>query len=119
MGDGWETRRRREPGNDWCIVELGHHGRIEEIILDTAFFKGNYPDRCSIQAARVDGGTAQSIVTQSQFWAELLPPQKMEMDREHRYRSEVQDIGAVSHVRINLFPDGGLSRVRLLGKIDG
>jgi allantoicase len=118
MGDGWETRRRREPGNDWCIVELGHPGRIEEIILDTAFFKGNYPDRCSIQAARVDGGTAQSIVTQSQFWTELLPPQKMEMDREHNYSAEVQDIGAVSHVRINLFPDGGLSRVRLLGKID-
>jgi len=119
MGDGWETRRRREPGNDWCIVELGHPGSIESIILDTAFFKGNYPDRCSVQAARVEGGTAQSIVTQSQFWAELLPPQKMEMDREHHYSGEVQDIGVVSHVRINLFPDGGLSRVRLMGKING
>lgn len=119
MGDGWETRRRREPGNDWCIVELGHPGRIEKIMLDTAFFKGNYPDRCSLQAALVDGGTAQSIVTQSQFWAELLPAQKMQMDREHLYAAEVQDIGPVSHVRINLFPDGGLSRVRLLGKIHG
>jgi len=119
MGDGWETRRRREPGNDWCIVELGHAGSIEAIVLDTAFFKGNYPDTCSIQAARVDGGTAQSIITQSQFWSELLPPQKLEMDREHAFGAEVQDIGPVSHVRINLFPDGGLSRVRLLGKIDG
>ena len=119
MGDGWETRRRREPGNDWCIVELGHAGSIEAIVLDTAFFKGNYPDTCSIQAARVDGGTAQSIITQSQFWSELLPPQKLEMDREHAFDAEVQDIGPVSHVRINLFPDGGLSRVRLLGKIDG
>ena len=118
MGDGWETRRRREPGNDWCIVELGHPGSIESIILDTAFFKGNYPDRCSIQAARVEAGTAASIVTQSQFWAELLPPQKMEMDREHSFDAEVLDLGPVSHVRINLFPDGGLSRVRLLGKID-
>jgi allantoicase len=119
MGDGWETRRRREPGNDWCIVELGHVGSIEGVVLDTAFFKGNYPDTCSIQAARVDGGTAQSIITQSQFWSELLPPQKLEMDREHAFGAEVQDIGPVSHVRINLFPDGGLSRVRLLGKIDG
>ncbi|MCP4335040.1 MAG: allantoicase [Gammaproteobacteria bacterium] len=119
MGDGWETRRRREPGNDWCIVELGHAGSIEGIVLDTAFFKGNYPDTCSIQAARVDGGTTQSIITQSQFWSELLPPQKLEMDREHAFDDEVQDIGPVSHVRINLFPDGGLSRVRLLGKIDG
>jgi allantoicase len=119
MGDGWETRRRREPGNDWCIVELGHPGRIESVLLDTAFFKGNYPDRCSIQAARVAGGTAQSIVTQSQFWEELLPPQKLQMDREHEFAAEVREIGPVSHVRINIFPDGGLSRVRLLGKIDG
>jgi allantoicase len=119
MGDGWETRRRREPGNDWCIIELGHAGRVEEIILDTAFFKGNYPDRCSLQAALVGGGTAESIVTQSQFWAELLPPRKLEMDREHAFSEEVQAIGPVSHVRINMFPDGGLSRVRLLGKIDG
>ena len=119
MGDGWETRRRREPGNDWCIIELGHPGRIESVLLDTAFFKGNYPDRCSIQAAKVTGGTAQSIVTQSQFWEELLPPQKLEMDREHAFEGEVKDIGVVSHVRINIFPDGGLSRVRLLGKIDG
>jgi allantoicase len=119
MGDGWETRRRREPGYDWCIIELGHPGRVEAVNLDTAFFKGNYPDRCSIQAARVGAGTKESIITQSQFWEELLPPQKLEMDQEHEFQAQVQDIGPVSHVRINIFPDGGLSRVRLLGKIDG
>lgn len=119
MGDGWETRRRREPGYDWCIIELGHPGTVEAVNLDTAFFKGNYPDRCSIQAAPVGAGTRESIITQSQFWEELLPPQKLEMDREHEFRAQLQDIGAVSHVRINIFPDGGLSRVRLLGKIDG
>ena len=119
MGDGWETRRRREPGNDWCIIELGHPGKVEQIILDTAFFKGNYPDRCSLQAAMVTGGTAASIVTQSQFWQELLPAQKMAMDKVHEFSEAVQDIGAVSHVRVNVFPDGGLSRVRILGKIDG
>ncbi len=119
MGDGWETRRRREPGNDWCIIELGHPGKVEQIILDTAFFKGNYPDRCSLQAAMVTAGTAASIVTQSQFWQELLPAQKMAMDKVHEFSEAVQDIGAVSHVRVNVFPDGGLSRVRILGKIDG
>ena len=119
MGDGWETRRRREPGNDWCIIELGHPGKVEQVILDTAFFKGNYPDRCSLQAAMVTGGTAASIVTQSQFWQELLPAQKMAMDKVHEFSEVVQDIGAVSHVRVNVFPDGGLSRVRILGKIDG
>ena len=118
MGDGWETRRRREPGNDWCIIELGHPGKVEQIILDTAFFKGNYPDRCSLQAAMVTAGTAASIVTQSQFWQELLPAQIMAMDKVHEFSEAVQDIGTVSHVRVNVFPDGGLSRVRILGKID-
>jgi allantoicase len=119
MGDGWETRRRREPGNDWCIVELGHPGTVEEILIDTAHFKGNYPDRCSIQAAMVGEGTAASIITQSQFWQELLPPQKLEMDEIHEFKAEVQSLGTISHVRINIFPDGGLSRVRLFGSIDG
>jgi allantoicase len=118
MGDGWETRRRREPGYDWCIIELGHAGRIEGVVLDTAFFKGNYPDRCSIQAAKVGAGTTESIITQSQFWDELLAPQKLEMDREHEFAGELQDVGSVTHLRINIYPDGGLSRVRILGKID-
>ena len=118
MGDGWETRRRREPGYDWCIIELGHAGFVEGVVLDTAFFKGNYPDRCSIQAARVSAGTKESIITQSQFWDELLPPQKLEMDCEHEFSAELQDVGSVTHLRINIFPDGGLSRVRILGKID-
>ena len=119
MGDGWETRRRREPGNDWCIIELGRPGAIDAVEIDTAHFKGNYPDRLSLQAARVEGGTADSIVTQSQFWQELLPPQKLEMDAEHRFVDAVNAIGSVTHVRVNIFPDGGLSRVRLFGKIDG
>jgi allantoicase len=118
MGDGWETRRRREPGYDWCIIELGHKGIVEGIVLDTAFFKGNYPDRCSIQGASVGAGTKESIITQSQFWDELLPSQKLEMDREHEFGAELQDVGSVTHLRINIFPDGGLSRVRILGKID-
>jgi allantoicase len=53
MGDGWETRRRREPGNDWCIIALGHLGIIKKVEVDTAHFKGNYPDRCSLQAAPI------------------------------------------------------------------
>jgi allantoicase len=118
MGDGWETRRRREPGNDWCIIELGRPGKVEQITLDTAFFKGNYPDRCSIQAAMVTAGTADSIITQSQFWQELLAPQNMAMDKVHEFSAEVRDLGTVNHIRVNVFPDGGLSRVRVFGKID-
>ncbi len=115
MGDGWETRRRREPGNDWCIIALGTIGTIKEAIIDTAYFKGNFPDQCSIQAASVPGGTDASLVTQSMFWQELLPPQKLGMDSEHHFKTELIDIGPVTHIRLNIFPDGGISRIRLLG----
>ena len=117
MGDGWETRRRREPGNDWLIIELGHLGTIEDIVVDTAHFKGNFPDRSSIQAAHVTGGTEQSLITQSMFWPVLLPEQKLGMDAIHKFSEQVQRIGPVSHVRLNIFPDGGISRLRLFGKI--
>jgi allantoicase len=115
MGDGWETRRRREPGHDWAILALGHRGRIRRIEVDTAHFKGNYPDRCSIQAADVEGGTEDSLVTQAMFWPGLLPEQKLQMDRAHSFESEIADIGPVTHVRLNIIPDGGVSRLRLWG----
>ena len=117
MGDGWETRRRREPGNDWAILALGHTGVIKSVEIDTAHFKGNFPDKCSIQAARIKGGTDDSLVAQSLFWEELLPPQKLEMDAIHKYEDEVIDIGAITHIRLNIIPDGGISRLRLFGTI--
>lgn len=117
MGDGWETRRRREPGNDWAIFALGHRGRIRKIEVDTAHFKGNYPDRCSILAAEVKGGTEDSLVTQSMFWRVLLPEQKLEMDRPHHFQKEVADLGPVTHIRLNIIPDGGVSRLRLHGEL--
>ena len=116
MGDGWETARRRTPGNDWVIVALGHPGIIESVLVDTLHFKGNYPDSCSIQAAYVTGGTDSQIETQSLFWRELLPSQKLEMHQEHEFTDAVRNIGPVTHVRLNIFPDGGISRLRLFGK---
>lgn len=118
MGDGWETARRRTPGNDWVIVALGHPGAIQKLIVDTLHFKGNYPDSCSIQGACVKGGTDEQIETQSLFWQELLPSQKLEMHSEHAFAAELNDIGVISHVRINIFPDGGISRLRLFGLIE-
>ena len=118
MGDGWETRRRREPGNDWAIVALAHPGVIRAIEVDTAHFKGNFPDRCSLQAARVAGGTDESLVTQAMFWPVLLPEQKLAMDNVHRFEQEVAALGPVTHVRFNIFPDGGVSRLRIFGDIE-
>lgn len=116
MGDGWETRRRREPGNDWCIIALARPGVIESIEVDTCHFKGNYPDRCSIQATSTAGGTRESMITQSMFWPTLLPEQKLEMDRQHFYQDQIIKHAPISHVRLNIFPDGGVSRLRLRGK---
>lgn len=117
MGDGWETARRRTPGNDWVIVALGHPGEIERIVVDTLHFKGNYPDSCSIQAAFVKGGTDNQIETQSLFWRELLPNQKLQMHAEHEYSEQINALGTITHIRVNVFPDGGISRLRLFGKV--
>lgn len=117
MGDGWETRRRREPGNDWCIIALAHAGTVQKIEVDTCHFKGNYPDSCSIQAASMAGGTDTSLITQSMFWPTLLPQQKLQMDHQHYFAEELQSLGPITHIRLNIFPDGGVSRLRLLSKI--
>jgi len=115
--DGWETRRRREPGNDWCIIRLGHSGMIKRVEVDTAQFKGNYPDRCSIQAAQVIGGSDDSLIPQSMFWPSLLAEQKLESDRQHFFSDELTELGPVSHIRFNIIPDGGVSRLRLWSEL--
>ena len=117
MGDGWETRRRREPGNDWILVRLGAPGLIEQIEVDTAHFKGNYPDRCSVQAALLEGLDDAALSQQAGDWPELLSPAKLEMDRQHFFEGgSLNDIGAVNCLRLNIFPDGGVSRFRVFGK---
>ena len=115
MGDGWETRRRREPGYDWCVIALAGPAIIQKIEVDTCHFKGNYPDQCSIQASMVTAGTDTSIITECMFWPILLPKQKLEMDKQHDVSAHIQNLGPVSHIRLNIFPDGGISRLRLWG----
>ena len=118
MGDGWETRRRREPGNDWIIVALGNAGTVEKIEVDTAFYKGNFADRCSLQAAKVEQGTRASIITQSQFWPELMGMKQLKADAVHTFGAEqIDKLGPVSHVKLNIYPDGGVSRLRIFGTL--
>jgi len=116
MGDGWETARRRGPGNDWVIIALGQPGIIERAEIDTAHFKGNYPDRVSLEAGVFDSDAA--AVNSSDGWLTLLPEEKLKMDQQH-YFEGLQPIGAVSHVRVSIYPDGGISRVRLFGQVHG
>ena len=116
MGDGWETRRRREPGHDWAILELGAPGVIEEVVVDTAHFKGNYPDRCSIQAVREAEGSSAQMAEDAISWPILLREVKLSPDHLHSFRDELRAIGPVQFIRLNILPDGGVSRLRLIGR---
>lgn len=113
MGDGWETARRRVPGNEWIIVKLGIPGIIERIEIDTAHFKGNFPEGCSLQAAQMPNLGKDAIVTQAMFWDEVLTYRALTADSVHTYKVSSQD--PVTHVKLNAYPDGGISRLRIFG----
>ncbi len=114
MGDGWETKRNRTPGNrDWVIIKLGHPGIIEKMVVDTCHFKGNYPDRCSVEACISDNDS--DVLDGKVQWQNILPEQKLSADHEHEFAAEITKIAA-SHIRLNIYPDGGISRLRLIGK---
>ena len=116
MGDGWETARRRGPGNDWVILALGHPGTIRRIEIDTAHFKGNFPDRVSVEAAMFAGN--DEAVAAGDAWRTLLPEAKLQMDQQHYFEAELADTGPVSHVRMSIYPDGGVSRFRAFGELE-
>ncbi len=115
MGDGWETKRNRTPNNrDWVILKLAHKGTVDRIVVDTCHFKGNYPDSCSIECCTSDNDEA---VIKNGYWQTLLPQQKLSADNEHEFVKEINAHDGITHVRLNIFPDGGVSRLRLFGKI--
>ncbi len=105
MSDGWETRRRRGPGHDWVVVRLATEGLVHRIEIDTNHYKGNYPDTASIDGS-TDGET----------WSELLPRTKMQAHTRHFFVDEMNLRGPFTHVRLNAYPDGGVSRLRIWGK---
>ena len=113
MGDGWETRRRRDPGHDWCLIALGIPGTVRRIEVDTAHFKGNFPDRCSLQGAWIPSLDEAAMPAQSQFWPTLLGESRLLADSVQTFAVDT-DV-SVSHLRFNLHPDGGVSRLRLWG----
>ena len=115
MGDGWETRRRREPGNDWIIIELGKKARLEEVEVDTAFFKGNFPECCSIEGVNADGNVEN---IENLDWTLITSKTALKADTIHKIKIENKYKQTIfSHVRLNIFPDGGVSRFRVYGFI--
>ena len=113
MGDGWETRRRRGPGHDWAVVRLGAPGLLTRIEIDTNHFKGNYPDRATVEGCLVPSNDVAAMDIAG--WFPVLPETKLRAHHRHLFSRELLPSGPVSHVRLNIFPDGGVSRLRVYG----
>jgi allantoicase len=123
MGDGWETRRRRSPDPepatgltaDWAIVRLGSAAHIRRVEIDTTHFKGNFPDSASMDGCLQLGASVDTLV--SAPWTAILPQTKLRADRRHVFSQALRPAGLISHVRLNIFPDGGVSRLRVYGTV--
>jgi allantoicase len=113
--DGWETRRRREPGHDWAIVRLGAAGIVSGVVVDTAHFKGNYPPQISVEAISVEGYPGPAELTDSDLWTTIVEKTACKGDQENHY--EVADRRRWSHVRLSIYPDGGVARFRVHGTV--
>ncbi|MFY9823978.1 MAG: allantoicase [Thermoanaerobaculia bacterium] len=113
--DGWETRRRREPGHDWCILRLGLPGIPRGIVVDTAHFRGNYPESCSLEACAMAGYPATEELMQA-AWTEVLPRSPLQGNAKNSFAIE-KDSGRATHLRFNIYPDGGVARLRVHGEV--
>ena len=119
MGDGWETRRSRGKNFDWLIIKCATAGKINKIQIDTHHFKGNYPDKCSIQAALIDKKiSSRAIVNNSKKWKLLLNKVKLHAHQKHNFKNNLMKDKKVNYIKINIFPDGGISRIRVFGKTE-
>ncbi len=117
MGDGWETRRRREPGNDWIIIALAARGVVEAIEIDTAHFKGNFPDSASVEGIDFSGESEATLLDGAARWHKVLQQRKLQADTVHEFTgADICSPEPVTHVRLNIYPDGGVSRLRVLGR---
>jgi allantoicase len=117
MSDGWETRRRRGPGHDWVIIKLGTSGTIRRVEVDTAHFKGNFPESCSLEACTASETAREEFALARLEWVEVLPRTKLRADTRHVFEKELKDAGGVTHVRFNIFPDGGVARLHVFGTV--
>ncbi|MEV6279004.1 allantoicase [Nocardia sp. NPDC051832] len=112
--DGWETRRHRGPGDDWAIVRLGMPGIVRGVVIDTAWFKGNYPPFASIEACRAPGYPSVAEL-EAADWVEILPRSPLTGDAVHEF--PVSDDRVFTHVRLTIYPDGGVARLRVHGEV--
>jgi allantoicase len=117
MSDGWETKRRRGPGHDWVIIKLGAVGQVRRLEVDTAWFKGNFPESCALEAMNATDLPEEKLTDLSVVWKSILPRTKLQAHTRHFFENEILDAGKVSHLRFNIFPDGGVSRLRVYSQL--
>jgi len=118
--DGWETRRRREPGHDWCLIRLGLPGIPRGVVVDTAHFKGNYPEQCSLEACAVEGHpTADELFGADVKWTVILPRIQLQGDSRNLFQidKDIGGMGRVTHLLFRIYPDGGVARLRVHGDV--
>lgn len=112
--DGWETRRRREPGHDWAVVALGAPGVVRGVVVDTAWFKGNYPPHVSLEAVHLADYPSVAELLAAE-WTTLVPRADCRGDTKNHYA--VADERVWTHVRLSIHPDGGVARLRVHGEV--
>ena len=117
MGDGWETKRRRDLGPDWSIVKLGISGSVEKVIVDTCHFKGNFPDTFTLEGINTSNDDFKEAHA-SPDWKTIIPQTKLYAHREHLLINEIlpNKLQQFTHVKLSIYPDGGVSRMRVFGK---
>ncbi len=112
--DGWETRRRREPGHDWALVRLGLPGIVRGVIVDTSFFTGNYPPEISVEGCSFDGYPSPQELVDAD-WITVVPKSPVKGDAANSFAVEVEQ--RMTHVRLCMYPDGGIARLRVHGDV--
>jgi allantoicase len=112
--DGWETRRRRDPGHDFCVVRLGLPGIVRGVVVDTKWFRGNYPAECALDACALDGPLDLDELERA-AWTEIVPRAPLAGDTRNLF--PVEHAARATHVRLRIFPDGGVARLRVHGEV--
>lgn len=115
MSSGWETRRRRSPGHDWVLIELAEPGEVHTLEIDTNHFRGNYPDDIRVEGILAPDTSLVELASDRAAWVEALPKSAIGPHRRHWFPLENAARGPFSHVRVSVFPDGGISRLRAWG----
>ena len=118
MADGWETRRSRGKNFDWLIIKFGKSGIIKKLEIETHHFKGNFPDTCSIQTCLITKKISnKAVVLKSKKWKTILNKVKLKPHRKHVFTNKIMKKNRVNYLRINIYPDGGISRIRTFGQV--